>query len=290
MDSVDPKEILGFDPQTGNRTEDKSNFQTLPAQGKGYSEETKQKFAASVENFKSSARMYSEFRTEPDQLFMAARNQQSGLFERVYYKQPGDRRYASLEIQRPTNEKSEYIRIFLQGEQQPGWNDEKDETEIQVAKDGLTAVNSEFGKRTLYAIFDRVGGINSLTLGDFSEHDLHALNGPTHGIDLRQVMMDGSGKFTSGNVSYFMEYDDKEKEFHLTRKKNGILEDDVKFPAVINRDEIVKKLLPGALVDDPYDTGNEFDDEWKIANLATFGITWERHDDSTKIPPPAEEV
>lgn len=287
MQNVEVADIVGFDPVSGERIEDKSDLQPLEDHGK-YSWKVRQRFIAAIDAVKSiTGFLY--WRANPNELFFAGRQAKRGTYDRRYYRQPGDEMYASMEFGIDGRGNVTGAAIELKGEKHHSdlfsdW-EEKEKIHVLLSPSGCL-INATLGPSNLGVAYNTTGDLRSVSFDDaLNEEESLLLYWDS---SIQDTLATGSALFPRGVSQYKVDYNVGKGEIIVTRTRNGKeVKDEMVIPVSINRQALLDSIFPDQLSNDPVEAGSEADDEWKLVNLGTFGITWNSRG-YLQIPQPAE--
>ena len=274
MDNVDPKEVLGFDPITGQRNEDSSGNAPYTKAEEGYSEEVISRFNQVV--LDRTRLRNNNSRSIPEKLFLAI--DYGNTIYRSYYRQPGNDLVANLVLNK--NDNNDFsAAISLLGESTVDNTSESIRQQDRIYIDMPsyhTSISMHVHDQRLGLYYDTDGAISSIHFGEGENEFVAAKGIQSKNIDIDKLVANEEQIFNNGESMYILNYDNEKEKYYLMHKKNGVIQDEVNIPSNIDRQEIIKKLFSGVILDHPFEADIEFDDEWKSAGLETFGASWKR--------------
>ncbi len=283
------KDILGFDPSTGERTEDKQGSSPLPKKGEQsqpVSPEVQAAFKKYAAGQKNSFMQPEEVKNErvfPEALLYRASNfygdcttlyfgytgQEGNMFHgtttALFDRMDGEFHPAKVRYH------GERTREFVEFQMDIGDEDRRSQFGAKI--------NARLDNRTLILIYDANGDLEYLQIrdGERDEVDLN-LRSKSQIDELMKKKRDHLFERSlyemaalEGNVMSLI------RNYH----GGGVL-DEFEIPTKINKAEIIQNLFPKELLDDPFNAPPELD-TWRRADvLSEIGIKWERNPDPTK--------
>ena len=302
------REILGFDPETGGdytqHRISRSRLQTPEDISDNFAVYARSGRDPKTGAFKFSPVISSDLKdviVHPQQLLLVSKHR----FPQIYGDIVGDfvyRNYYSHEIASDSVEfteraKTEFVEVdgrfhplgvFLFGEDR-AWQSASirflnyfgQEESVRPMIRCCTTIDG----RTLDIFYNEDGTIVFLGIAVGTNWSTRAIVLKTEhfawypGIEMESFLKAGDYRTTSqeGKDYFQANYDQTTGIIELIREESEEAKDQLVIPTSINRGEIIAKLFPQLLLNDPYMAFPEADDDWKFADLlATVGIKWER--------------
>lgn len=294
MGNIDPKEILGFDPATGKRSEDRGGLREVQLAG---TEEVGKAFVNFVDS-KIKEQGEGNVKGFPPNLLMVTRGK--GHVSREYFVPPEDLVFSADKVRQRVIFKADgsvFSPYFVEkfGEAVPGWEKvmiDLDYVDPQRRIPGGNNVRfwlnySPSDSRSLREFiftYDDSGDIRWVRFqptppssDSYRWLELSTDGGLGTEMGLKALFKLGRIELNRGGVdNYVLSYDKKAGVIGITRTEKGVVKDEIEIQAKINRKKVLDDLFPAPHFDNPFETESIEDAKWKGASLATFGIKWER--------------
>lgn len=265
--SDDPlKEILGFDPESGERVEDRSGLKSI----KDGSSQVPQEIQAAFIEFTQRNKSIIEIHPERLLTIEESRMQHSKIERAYHFWNPST---GVAEQKFNTQAKAwfgDWTSVMLVGEQV-----EFPITNWQIMQlsffCNLTFCTFQFSQRELEIHFNERGFINHTRLiTEYGPRDWFGL-----GEDELKILSErGHLKHLARDGSPY-ELTISGQNINLVTFNN---EDKILVPWQVNREEIIQKLFDPLTIEDPIDAPPELDYSWRFANLMeVVGVKWERY-------------
>lgn len=281
-------EILGFDPESGERIEDRGQLQEYKFSKIAVPKEVQSAFAeyiAYTEGLHKDLKDLggTKIKILPEKLLYILQGEESENGTRTYYSwiqsdEGKIRFHESASAWFWKLGESLIISIDQLGEA-ADWKLERTQIEFNPQ---ITKCEFRLANRAAEVIFTEEGPILDFVSGidrfdPFQFDGEYYMNYNTAAKELLKVLA------KKGNL----EWSDRSSKYDLTVKKdvmklkrveNGILGDELLIPRKINQEEIIQTLFDHSTLKDPLNAPLELDNSWRFANLMdTVGVKWERY-------------
>lgn len=290
------REILEFDPKSGEQIEDKSGLKEIKRTKFEIPPEIQSAFSDYISKCGEEIRGFKEsvIKVYPERLLYISESQIGMNFVMRQYR-----------LWEPANDEDQHFpiavaagfersdRTFKPSFVEMYGEPEKDRPpsermalgfDVQVTSSGYKAVSvwlvAELRERKIDLSFDINGGFSELGFGldrerlgatiflqDYIVVEANLLN---------LLSENGSHQLTKGQSDYQFYID--EELINIKRFEKGELKDELAIPRSINREEITQTLFDPLTLEDPINAPPELDDSWHFADLMkTVGVKWERY-------------
>jgi len=277
------REILEFDPESGERLEDQSELRLIKNTRLAVPPEVQAAFVRIYSQDKSRVKI------EPEKLLLVHDYKDNtvwaGCCGRQYFlwkpgiKKEYDFKVSAMALFNKSGNIFTPIEIALYGEDfQIGVGREKEYLRITL----IPEVCCDFilSYRHLRLFFDNEESISETGFAIDREgtgregYPLYELD--IKKAELKELLNQMSLRIKTSLSSYHFKI--KENSIRLKRVEVDTVKDDLLLPQKISRSQIIQKLFDPLTLENPVNTPPELDDSWRFANLLdVVGVKWERY-------------
>ncbi len=289
MSNIDPKEILGFDPDTRQRTDSvDASFKAKESTPPKELQLQFLKFAKSTLRGSLSGRGERNVNCLPDKLFCSTEDEH--FIGRSYFSYPsardgefarGDERM-HIQLSKAHN----HLDILKYGEGISG-SGKEDHVLLSFGEKGkkgfsvMTRVNGV----TLHISYDDNGKVDAvyfskgyLSINDKVPEGALLLTTLGKGSDLNDLESTGYLAFEQGKSKFDITLNDDKSVVSIKNSQDGEIKDDIDFPLRLNSEQIYDELIPQPLEKSFFDGPTDLDEKWKETDMMDLaGIKWQRH-------------
>ena len=277
------KDILGYDPTTGDRVEDRQGLKPLPQKGEQpqhISKEVQDEFRTFASSYTKG--LMGDFEGEriiPESLLLRVPNDY-GDCTSFYFGLKGGK-----DMFRKTVKAGFH---YIDGKYEPSKLEYFGESPQERITLNLSTAHEPdrkwFGisfsinlqNRSLSGMYDISGRLIQLDFSPSLEQPLQEDWNLTQ-ADVDNLLKNKSQVIKGEGGQYQLSVDEAGKLIKITRKKGKAVLDSVEVPIAVQKSEIIEDLFPKDLLADPFRASPD-QDRWRYADApSVVGIKWERH-------------
>lgn len=279
------KEILGFDPESGVRVEERSGLTTIKETKIAIPEDVQDEFLEVFERER-------EFTAIHPQKLLTIASSPQGVTRSYYSWQPSLEGRTSFPLVVEANFKKDADRfepsgILFQGEALPSQAGkfiagryiahEFSTINFRDFDSNITSFQIAIAERLCYLKYTNKGSLIEI---NFWMQRQGAAFLDEHGISLQaeigKLLDQGTFEEKRGVNNY--KFTVLEEKINLKRFEEGELKDELMLPRKIDQKAIIEELFDSPTLEDPIKAPPELDDSWRFANLMeVVGVKWERY-------------